>query len=138
MYDLEKIGKIIADTEHYFLDLDKLKIESSKMSRERFYSLSMLLFALLNRGIDLAQEIIRERKLGMPTSYREIFQILEKDKLIPVPLSKELQYLVSQRNVLAHEYFNITEQTIYSIFRRIKAIKDFIKIVRALVSSAKH
>ena len=69
MYDLEKIGKIIADLERYFADLEKLKVNSPAMSKERFYSLSMLLFATLNRTIDLGQELVHGRKLGMPTSY---------------------------------------------------------------------
>jgi len=42
MYDLERIAKIIADLERYYGDLENLKINSHSMSKERFYSLSML------------------------------------------------------------------------------------------------
>lgn len=134
MYDLEQIGKIVADLEKYFRDIEQLKVESSSMSTERFYSLSMLLFAMLNRTIDLGKEIIRGQKLGMPASYKEIFQILERGKLIAPELSKRLQQLANQRNVLAHEYFDVTEQSIFFIYLRIKVIKEFMKIARELLA----
>ena len=137
MYDIEKIGKIIADLERYFAELDKLNVQSPSMSTERFYSLSMLLFAILNRAIDLGEEIILGRKLGMPSSYRDIFQILERKKVIGKPLSQELQYLAARRNVLAHEYFDVTEQSIYALSRKIKAVKEFADIVRLVVRSRK-
>lgn len=135
MYNLEKIGKIIADLERYFAELGKLDVQGPTMSTERFYSLSMLLFAILNRAIDLGEEVIRGKKLGMPSSYRDIFQILEEEKVIAKPLSQELQYLAARRNVLAHEYFDVTEQSIYALSNKIKAVKELVKIVRSLVRS---
>ncbi|MDP3734437.1 MAG: DUF86 domain-containing protein [Nanoarchaeota archaeon] len=137
MYDIERIGKIIADLEHYIIDLEKLKVESPAMSTERFYSLSMLLFAILNRTIDLGQEIIRGKKLGMPASYREIFQILEKEKIISGELAQKMQYLASQRNVLAHEYFDVTERSIFAIFLKTKAVKEFVAVVRKFLREKK-
>lgn len=138
MYNLEKIGKIVADIEHYFADLEKLKVDSPAMSTERFYSLSMLLFSLLNRALDLGEEIVRGQKLGLPASYKEIFQILEKAKVISASLSQQLQYLASRRNVLAHEYFDVTEQSIFVIYRKIGAVKEFMQVVRTLLLPAKN
>lgn len=134
MYDLERIAKIIADLERYYIDMDNLKINSPSMTKERFYSLSMLLFATLNRIIDLGQEVIRAKKLGLPTSYKEVFQILEKEKVISTALSRDLQYLAARRNVLAHEYFDITEATIYLLYTKIKVGKKFMGEVHKLLS----
>jgi len=135
MYDVEKIGKIIADIEHYFDNLKELKVRSPVMTTERFYSLSMVLFAILNRTIDLGQETIRGKKLGMPASYKEIFQIIEREKVISVDLSKKLQYLVNQRNVLAHEYFDVTEKSIYEVYLKINIVTELVSVVKALLSS---
>lgn len=133
MYDLERVGKIVADIERYFVDVEKLKVTGASMSRERFYSLSMLLFAILNRALDLGQELVRGRKLGMPGSYKEIFQLLEREKVIPADLSRQLQYLASQRNVLAHEYFDVTEESIFQVYTKIGAAKELVNIVRKLL-----
>jgi len=138
MYDLERISKILADLEKYFRDLDYFKVESATMSTEQFYGLSMLLFAMLNRTIDLGKEIIRGQKLGMPASYREIFQIMEKEKSISSELSQRLQQLTNQRKVLAQEYFDVTEQSIYSIYLRINVIKEFMRIARELIVNKKN
>ena len=137
MYDVEKIGKIIADLDRYFVDLDKLKVGRPPMSTQSFYSLSMLLFAILNRTIDLGQEIIRGRVLGMPTSYKEIFQILEKEKIIPKQMSQNLQFLAARRNVLAHEYFDVTEESIFAIYLKIKVVQEFKKQIIQLLSQHK-
>lgn len=135
MYDLEKIGKITADIEHYFDNLKELKVNSPVMTTERFYSISMVLFAILNRTIDLGHEIIRGKKLGMAASYKEIFQILEREKIINVNLSQKLQHLANQRNVLAHEYFDVTEKSIYAIYLEINIVTEFVNVVKALLSS---
>ena len=87
----------------------------------------------MNRLIDLGQEIIRAKKLGLPNSYKEVFQILEKKKVISQTLARDLQYLASRRNVLAHEYFDITEETIYALYTKIKIGKKFMQEVQKLV-----
>ena len=42
----------------------------------------MLVFSLVNSAIDLGNEIISAKKLEMPQSYKEIFEILANNKLI--------------------------------------------------------
>ncbi len=60
MYDLEKITIIIADMEKYFEDMEKLGIRKIEDLDDikNFYSVSMLLFAILNKAIDLGEEIV--------------------------------------------------------------------------------
>jgi uncharacterized protein YutE (UPF0331/DUF86 family) len=107
------------------------------MSEERFYSLSMILFSILNRTLDLGEEIVRGKKLGMPGTYQGIFQILEREKIISTQLSHELEYLAKQRNVLAHEYFDISPKSIFLISKKMEIVKEFIKIIYLLTHSKK-
>jgi len=80
MYDMERIGKIISDIEKYFRDLKELKIEKIEDLKDKrnFYALSMALFSILNRTIDLGSEIVIANNLGMPSTYRDIFSLLGK------------------------------------------------------------
>jgi|GEM_PF-3647173 len=66
MYDIEKITKIIADLERYFNDLEKLGIKEmgDLEDRKNFYSVSMVLFAILNRAIDLGGGNSALKKFG--------------------------------------------------------------------------
>jgi uncharacterized protein YutE (UPF0331/DUF86 family) len=50
----------------------------------------MILFALLNRTIDLGNEVILARGFPVPTTYREIFIIPEKENVIEPDVSKKI------------------------------------------------
>ncbi|MBN1866957.1 DUF86 domain-containing protein [Candidatus Sumerlaeota bacterium] len=54
--------------------------------------------------IDMANRIIKRRKLGIPKESKDSFEILEKSGLISPDLSQLLQGMVGFRNVLVHEY----------------------------------
>jgi len=84
MYDIERIGKIISDIEKYLRDLEELKIKKIEdlEDKRNFYALSMALFSVLNRTIDLGSEIVMANDLGIPTTYRDIFKLLSKNEFI--------------------------------------------------------
>lgn len=55
-------------------------------------------------AIDLANYVIRRRKLGIPTDSRESFELLETAGVIDSGLSANLQSMVGFRNVAVHDY----------------------------------
>ena len=105
-YDTERISTILSDIERYQRDILELDISdiSDLYDKRTFYAISMILFALLNRTIDLGNEIILARGFHVPSTYREIFTILEKEKVIEPDLAKAIGSLVLYRNLLSHEY----------------------------------
>ena len=62
-YDREQVTKIIADIERYTKDLHELGISGRDdlEDRRNLYALSMLLFSIINRTIDLADEVVQAR-----------------------------------------------------------------------------
>lgn len=54
--------------------------------------------------IDLANHVIRARKLGLPKESKESFRLLAASHIIPHDLAKRLEGMVGFRNVLVHEY----------------------------------
>jgi len=135
MYDMERIGKIISDIEKYFRDLEELKIEKIEdlEDKRNFYALSMALFSILNRTIDLGSEIVIANNLGMPSTYRDIFGLLGKNGFIDKALEKELSHLVFYRNLLSHEYYDLTEKDVFDVFKRLNLIKQFVEKVKELL-----
>ncbi|NCN65747.1 MAG: DUF86 domain-containing protein [Candidatus Altiarchaeum hamiconexum] len=75
---------MINDIEKYFGDLENLGIEKADDldDRKNFYAVSMVLFTILNRAIDLGEEIVLSKNLGMPSTYKDIFRLLLKNKTI--------------------------------------------------------
>ncbi len=55
-------------------------------------------------ALDLANYVIRKRKLGLANSSRESFQLLVAADLIPQELGQKLEKMIAFRNVAVHEY----------------------------------
>jgi uncharacterized protein YutE (UPF0331/DUF86 family) len=129
MFDLERLTKIISDIYRYLDDLEKIGVSDlhDLDDTRNFYALSMILFTLVNRTIDLGDEIVTSRNLGVPGTYREIFGLLERGKVIDKELAGDLSNLVYQRNILAHEYYNLTEEDVFKIYRKIGVIRKFVE-----------
>ena len=54
--------------------------------------------------IDIANHIIKKRKLGLPKESKESFEILAQARVIPPALARKMQGMIGFRNVLVHEY----------------------------------
>jgi len=134
-YDVERISAIVGDMRRYCSDLGELGIAgpADLDDKRTFYAVSMILFALLNRTIDLWNEIVLARGLGVPSTYREIFTLLEKGAVIDSGLATRISRLVFYRNLLSHEYHGIDQDKIFSLISRISDIREFEEAVQHLV-----
>jgi uncharacterized protein YutE (UPF0331/DUF86 family) len=59
---------------------------------------------LAELAIDVANHVIKRKKLGLPKESRDSFRILAEAKVISDSLSSKLQGMVGFRNILVHEY----------------------------------
>ena len=137
MYDIERIGKIISDIERYFRDLELEGLNIKKVEdledRKDFYAISMVLFSILNRAIDLGDEIVMANNLGMPSTYKEIFRLLTRNEYIGKDMGEELSNLVFYRNLLSHEYYDLTEEDVFEVFKKISIVKKFIGRIKKIL-----
>lgn len=131
----ERMARIIKDIEKFFKELDDRNIKNIETLKnsEKFYAVSMLLFSIINRAIDLGEEIVSAKKLGFPSHYKEIFRLLYDGKIIDSKLRKTLEDLAHSRNLLAHEYQTFTRKDVFRIFKKINAVKKFVAIVKKVV-----
>ena len=74
--------------------------------------------------IDLANMLIRRRKLGIPSESRESFQILAREKLLDQDLANRLKRMVGFRNLAVHQYRELDLGIVESVIR--KDLDDFI------------
>ncbi len=132
--DKRRVGKLFADLERYFKDLRELNIKDIGQldDKRNFYSLSMLLFSILNVVIDLGEEIIKVKGLGIPTTYREIFLIIGNSGLIDKTLCERIANLMYFRNLLAHEYYSFDKNKIFSLYQKLYLVEQFIKEVKKI------
>ena len=65
--------------------------------------------------IDMAAHVVASENLGIPSSQKEFFLILEKNKIITHSLSQAMQKMVGFRNIAVHDYSTIDPHILISI-----------------------
>jgi len=84
----------------------------------------------IQQAIDLGAYIIKQKKLTPPKTSKEIFEILEKEKIIDKNLSVNLQKMVGFRNLAIHEYTKLRLDILeYIIKKRIWDLYEFQKVI---------
>lgn len=126
---MEKIAMTIADIENWFSQLDGFGIKRIEElgDAKNFHAVSMLLFSIINGAITIGEEIVANKRLGFPSSYREVFGILEKNKIISGELSAKMAELISYRNIFAHEYWSFSEKDVWEAMQKISSVKEFVR-----------
>jgi uncharacterized protein YutE (UPF0331/DUF86 family) len=89
----------------------------------------------IQQSIDLGAYIIKQRKLTPPKTSKEIFEILEKEKIIDKNLSENLQKMVGFRNLAIHEYTKLRLDILeYIIKNRIWDLYEFQKVINESIN----
>jgi uncharacterized protein YutE (UPF0331/DUF86 family) len=84
-------------------------------------------------SIDLGNHIIKKYKKGIPSNYKEIFEILYTEKYISDELKKEMQAMVGFRNIAVHDYTNINLEIVQAIVKeKLKIISFFCQIILSI------
>ncbi|MBD7913557.1 DUF86 domain-containing protein [Clostridium sp. Sa3CUN1] len=78
-------------------------------------------------SIDLAMHVISEKKLGVPQSSRDGFEVLNKNNLIDDKLTKNLKAMVGFRNIAIHDYKKIEIKIVQMIIE--KHLNDFQELI---------
>ena len=104
---------------------------------EKIHASAMVIFGIMNRVIDLAEEILVKNSLPMPTRYKDSFSGLVKLGVIDAKLSKELENVIEKRNLFAHHYYENDEKSVLKISKDIYVAKDFVEKVKKHVEKSK-
>jgi len=76
--------------------------------------------------IDIANHLIKTRKLGLPRDSRESFVLLQRAGLIDGRMAANLQAMVGLRNVLVHDYINLDMNIIIDVVENhLQELLDF-------------
>ena len=68
-------------------------------------------------AIDLANMLIRKRRLGIPSESRESFSILTREKIVGAELGARLQKMVGFRNLAVHRYRELDMKIVEAVIR---------------------
>ncbi len=129
MRDLERIELIIQDIEVYRKKLKDFNIKTKKDldDDKNYFSSSMLVFNIINRLIDLAEEVVRQKNLIVAFKYKDFFDSLLQAKLISKKTSEECKELIALRNKISHRYGKVTKEEILKSIQKVNVIENFIE-----------
>ena len=96
-----------------------------------YNTLAMECFQAANTLIDLAQYIVAKKKLGFPSTYRELFEILENEGYISEDELKTFKRLIFLRNLIAHEYYRISESELLEMVNLLEQCSGFVSRIKA-------
>lgn len=133
--DKERILNTIKIIQEYIDLIKKRNIsiadESENDKNFRYMGISMAFFTILNKTIELAEELVDSLELKyVATTYMENIEILYKNKLLDENQYKIFKSFVSYRNEIAHEYEEIKNVEIDWCLKNLDFISDFIKIIK--------
>jgi len=81
-------------------------------------------------SIDLANHVINQRKLGMPSSTRESFELLEQAKIIDPSLENKMIRMGAFRNLCVHTYKQIDINIVSDVIQN--GLNDLLKFADIL------
>ena len=117
-------------------DWEKYQVFSIEELREDRDKRNMVLHAMLvsiQSAIDIAAYIIAQKGFEKPSTYRETFEILGREKIIKRELAEELSDLAGFRNVLVHIYSGLNLDEVYGVLHNdLGTLKEFIINVKEL------
>lgn len=127
MYDLERLNLIIDDINMYIGKIERMDILSMKKIDDLIFdACSMNCFSLLNKVLDLSEQIVKGRDLGTPFKYRDYFDMLSSVNIINRKLGEKIGDMIILRNKFSHRYDKITEKELLNFVKDVKNIKVFV------------
>jgi len=97
----EGIERCIKQVRFYYGMSSGIPFEEDFMKQD---AIAVNLQRAAEQVIDLANHVIKKRKLGLPKESKESFDILATSGVIPRELAGKLKGMVGFRNILVHQY----------------------------------
>lgn len=80
--------------------------------------------------IDLAAHLVADESLGLPTSIRENFILLQQAKVLTPALTSKMIRMVGFRNIAIHEYQNLDVNVLKSILTdHLQDLEEFARVI---------
>ncbi len=129
-----RLIKIYSDLDRFISDLKVINITSCKDLEDniKYHAVSMLLFSILNRVIDLGEELILNKGFALPESYKSVFEILNKEKIISNDEYQKIREMINIRNLIAHQYYAFDDKDIFNAYQNLAVIIKFINRTKSI------
>ncbi len=134
---LHKIGKI----QEYVTFIRSIKDEClERFSADPLYRGALLhyLYLMADTCISLAEMVMKHKKLRIPQSYQEAFDVLGENGVLDPQFAFEFAKIAGFRNFLAHDYEKIDAKVICeSVLAKLDEVESFLSQIRQSLKTAR-
>lgn len=82
-------------------------------------------------AIDMAAHVVRTKRLGVPQTSRDFFDLLTQHQFLSEELNRRMQAMVGFRNIATHDYQKLNLAIVRSIVER--HLDDFLALSSTLI-----
>jgi len=129
-YDDEKVTALSSQLVQacgYLQDLGRMQKDTVLGNPHLIASAKYHLIVGIEAAIDLANHLIAKERWRAPEDYADTFRIMEEHGLVDAEFSARLQRMARFRNRLIHIYWDIDDETIYTLLQEdIHDIEEFL------------
>jgi len=98
-------------------------------------AIAMNLQRACESAIDMANHLIRIRKLGLPQDSRDAFELLKQGGIISEEMNSALKSMVGSRNILVHEYRKLDPEIVEAVIQH--RLDDLLAFTNIAVKAAR-
>jgi uncharacterized protein YutE (UPF0331/DUF86 family) len=134
LVDQRLIGRKLAQLDTYLKQLGEfsnLSLNQYKQDWKTQRIVERTLHILIEICIDMANHIIADRQMRLPTGYADTFKVLREERVIGRKLGETLEKMAKFRNVVVHQYETIDPTIVVSILHR--TLIDFENYKKAII-----
>ncbi len=126
----ESIERCIRQIRRYYAEPSELPFTDDFLKQD---AIALNLQRAAEQCIDLANHVVRVKRLGIPKQSREGFGMLRAAGIISDPLARNLEAMVGFRNVLVHDYQNLDLNVMQDVLEY--KLDDFIEFTVRVMES---
>ncbi len=132
-HHMRELEEALRDWERY----RRISEEQFLQNRDTQHMVHHAMLLSIQSAIDIATDVIAEGRLRKPFTYRETFEVLAGEGVIPEPLARDLSNLAGFRNVLVHIYWDLDLKQVYAILQHdLDVLRTFSVIMKEHVSES--
>jgi uncharacterized protein YutE (UPF0331/DUF86 family) len=128
------VGRKLADIDTYLKqvgDFSKISLNQYKNDWKTQRIVERTLHILIEVCVDIANHIISDEAMRLPTGYADTFRVLMENRVIGKKLCGTLERMAKFRNVVVHQYETIDPTIVVLILHR--NLLDFEKFKEAII-----
>ena len=112
---MERMNFILSKINQHMEEIKERSKRGIEHDLDAYDALAMFCLQLVNRLIDLGKLVVSKRHLGFPETYSDVFKILASHDIISQEELGVVLKLIYYRNLISHEYSNITWKELQSL-----------------------